>query len=683
MAASHGHQILPEFEFSDEAISGTKRQREGLDALLLDAEAGKFKVLYFHSLSRLSRESVITMPIMKRLVYVCGIRVISVTEGIDSTRDGWEVIAAVMSLVHERYVAELSNNVFRGQEGSVISGFSVGDHRFGYRSEPVPGSEQTRKGRNVKPRMTYVIDEVTAPWVRRIFVWFVRMRCTISWIARELNRLGAPKDHRSTTEEWTHQLVASLLRSPKYVGVWPWGEMKNTRDPLTGKVKQKPRSEEECEKWTRHFPQLQIVDDDLFAEAQDLLDANYDRHVATRRTDGKFKGSLAGPDGSPRHLLSGIVRCANCGATYHVRGTNGKYLFCSGYRKGTCSAKTQLPRDLAETMILNEIGSRILADPAWLDAVIKETLRSWQEQEDRVPAELAAATRELEGLNRKIEKLVDAVENGMDDPGIKARLTDNRQKRRNVDEKVKRLNRSEDQRGPAPTLEWVRQSLGELGERLRTDEPAAAYALRDLVGGVIEVTEIRRPGRKRHHLQGRFVITSVTVAAAISGCPKEDGAESDGSAGLKSEEIVIDFVEPNPMDAKCEEAKALYDQGLMNAEIAVQLGCSRSLVTKLLHHWSELHGEQLPDGRSRRSQLTKKHMDPQLYQQIADEVKRLADAQLHFGQIAEELNCDRNTVTKAWAYWHESRSLPVPDGRTRRKSLPHKRDHLDPGDRDQ
>jgi hypothetical protein len=37
--------------------------------------------------------------------------------------------------------------------------------------------------------------------------------------------------------------------------------------------------------------------------------------------------------------------------------------------------------------------------------------------------------------------------------------------------------------------------------------------------------------------------------------------------------------------------------------------------------------------------------------------------------IAAKLKCDRNTVTQAIRYWHTSRGLPVPDGRTRRKSL--------------
>lgn len=80
-AEANGHRLLPEFEYADEAVSGTKLCREGLDAMLRDAEDGAFQVLYFHSLSRLARESVITMTMLKQLVHRHGVRVISTSEG--------------------------------------------------------------------------------------------------------------------------------------------------------------------------------------------------------------------------------------------------------------------------------------------------------------------------------------------------------------------------------------------------------------------------------------------------------------------------------------------------------------------------------------------------------------------------------------------------------------------------
>jgi site-specific DNA recombinase len=672
-ADRNGHRIRPEFEYTDEAVSGTKRRREGLDALLRDAEAGEFHILYFHSLSRLARESVITMPMLKRLVYVYKVRIISVSEGIDSARDNWEVIASIMSLLHERYIKELAENVFRGQEGAVLAKLCVGDYTFGYGSKPIPGSEATRRGRNPKPRKTYVIDETTAPWVLRIFNWFVKERRSLRWIARELNRRGAPKDHRSSTEDWHHQLVASVLANPKYIGIWPWGEMKNTRDPETGDIRQEPRSEEECEKWTRHFPHLRLVDGDAFETAQQLLQENYEKYAANRRSDGTFRrGGGGSADCTPRHLLSGLIVCAECGSKFHVGGSNGKYLFCPAYHRGTCGCQTTLRRDRAERMILHVIGERILANPVWASEVFAQTLKAWRERERQIPTELASAERALSDVESKIRRLVDRIENGYDDPDVKRRLDERRAERRDRVKQVERLKRANEVRGPEPTEEWVHEQLRHLGERLNGCTPAAAYALRDLVGGKIVVTEIRVPGRKRFHLQGRFSLCTQSVAAVMAEDCAIGNEDTHVSDDCLADEIVIDFVAPDPLDAQSEQAKQLEDQGLMHIEIADRLNCSKSKVTKLLHHWYEKRGLKKPDGRARRSKLKRKCSEPPLYQRISDEVKRLCDEDWLLGEIAGHFHCTAETITKARAYWYESRGLPVPDGRTRRKSLPRK-----------
>ena len=192
--------------------------------------------------------------------------------------------------------------------------------------------------------------------------------------------------------------------------------------------------------------------------------------------------------------------------------------------------------------------------------------------------------------------------------------------------------------------------------------------LKKLIGGRIVVHEIRQEGRQRHHLRGNLRIHGGIVQEAMSVSSVESPVEQ-GNPTEFVKEIVIDFVEPDQLAEKADWAKDLEDQGLWKAEIADILGCSRSNVTKLLKHWYESRGLEKPDGRTRRGQLERKHLEPPLFQVISDDAKQLADEGLDFGKIAEQLGVDRNTVTKSLAYWHESRGLPVPDGRTRRKSL--------------
>ena len=667
-AGTNGHEISTSLEFSDSAVSGTKLQREGLDALLAAAKAGEIDVLYFHSLSRLSRESVITLPLLKQLVYNYGVRVISVTEGIDSNDTAWELIAHIMSIVHEQYLKDLAENVLRGQEGAVEAGFSVGDYCFGYTSEPIPGSERGRRGRNPKPRKMYIFDSAKVAWVSRMFHWFVHERRSISWITRELNRLGAPKDHRATTKEWRHQYVTGYLQNRKFLGWWLWGATRNVRDPLTGKIRQVDRDPSECEKWLRHFPHLQVIDDETFEEAQRFLKINQETCAGNRTEKGKFNGSSSDVNANhPRHLLSKLIQCGGCGRKMIVGGRNGKYLFCPGYRMGVCTCQTQLRRDLAERMILDQVGERIAANAPWQQQVLRETLASWKTVEDTVPSELAAARQNLAEVERKITNLLDRIEAGHGGPELDERLSQRREERRGFAERVERLSQVDENRPPQPTASWVVEQLGKLNEVLRNATPAAAHALRDLVGGVIVVDEIREPGRKRFYLQGRFTIASSEIATTLPGSTSH-GVAQEVPDGL-AEEVVIDFREPQTIVVESEQAKLLYDQGLMNCEIAKQLGCSRSRLTKILKYWFESRGLVMPDGRSRRSSLEKKHLELPYYQQIADEVMLLFEQDMLLGDIAAQLGCDKNTVTSSIRWWHEQRDLPVPDGRTRRKSL--------------
>lgn len=222
-AAANGHDLRPAFEFADEAVSGTRPDRTGLQAMLAAARDRRFGVLYVESLSRLAREFVLTVPMLQELVYVHKVRVISTSEGVDSAAAGWELMAIFRSWMHGEFLAALRAAVLRGPEDAVLNDYSVGDWCLECASEPVPGTEAGRRGRNTKPRKRVVVREDHARWVRQVFTWFVAERRSLVWIARELTRRGAPKDHRATTPEWRPEYLATLLWNRKYVGVWPWG----------------------------------------------------------------------------------------------------------------------------------------------------------------------------------------------------------------------------------------------------------------------------------------------------------------------------------------------------------------------------------------------------------------------------------------------------------------------------
>ncbi|QDT22427.1 recombinase family protein [Gimesia chilikensis] len=660
-AISNGHSISHDLEYTDKAVSGTKLKREGLDRLLEEASDGKFNVLYLYSLSRLARESVITMPLLKKLVHTYKVRCICVMEGIDTEVTGWEVIASIFSVIHEQFIKDLSESVHDGQELALRQGYSVGDWCFGYGSEPVPGTEQTRSGRNSKPRKVYVINEEHAEWVSKIYTWYVDEGYSIGQIVRMLNQQKAPKDHRSTTDDWHHNLVVGILSNRKYIGIWPWGECQNDRDPETGKLTQEIRPEEESEKWTRERPDLRIVDEHTFRKAQEKLDANSEKWEQHRKAKGRLKGSSSETNGRRKvRLLHGLLKCAKCGNPFY---NTGRRFQCRDAKRGICNVITSVQIKDVEKMIVDRIGEIILNDAVWFDYALKETKRCYHEYESRVPAAIREKERALSKVNQKIERLLDIVEEGDPPQDLNSRLQRRNEERKALQEELTELRRECIHDGEAPDAAWLKERLLNLYEDLQKTSPSANHALRSLIDGDIILEEIDIPLRKRKALRGAFCISAHSVSCELKNfAPDRDGSEH-------TKQISIDFIQSSRTDLQRETAKKMYDAGEPEKNIAVALKVGRTRVTTLLHEAFALLGLKKPDGRQRRWQLDDKHQKTLLHQSVAEKVMERFDRKMTYGKIAKELEIDRNVVTESVKYWHEQRGLPVPDGRSRRKNL--------------
>jgi site-specific DNA recombinase len=661
-APRDGNQLPSELEFSDEGVSGAKLKREGFDAMLAAAAEGRFGTLYVFDLSRLARESIISATTLRKLVYTYKVRVVSLTEGVDSNNQGWETLATILGLQHEQYLKTLGANVLRGLIGNLLDGLSVGDLAYGYGSVPVRGYEKRRRGRNQRPPKRYVIKEREAKWVRRIFNWFVKERQPIQWIVRELNRVKAPRDKRSRGKKWGRAAVINLLRRTKYIGIWPWGEYRNQRDPETGDIYKEPRDEEEWKDWIRHLPELKIVDEEIFAEAQWLLDENEKKCAEFRGDEGTFTGS-AKDQSNPRHLLQRRVRCCECGSYLYVAGARGQYLACPGARDGICKCRTMLPRQLAERLILGEIGRRILDNLAWRKAVHEEAFRAWQTFQCEVPGELEAARDELREVERRISNLVDQIEEGNAPADIRDRLEGRRDERAQLVRRIEQYERQVARRPQVLTTEQIDEALESLHGVLSSGTPAAAIALGNLIGEVV-VRPVSRPGRKPPFLRGEFTLRAGNVVDAANGTEQRETAtaaagQSDG------ETIVIDFVKPDPKYEMSDRAKELFDAGLANWEIAEQLKLRPSRVTLLFNFWHERRGLPVPD-RAKRPK--RKRRDTPLYKRIADEAKQRWEAGDSESEIGRDFGTTQATVRNAIAWWHSSRNLPVPRFADRRKT---------------
>jgi site-specific DNA recombinase len=654
------NRLPTELEFFDEGVSGAKLRRDGFDRMLAAAKEGLFGTLYIFDLSRLARECIINATTLKKLVYKYRIRVVSLTEGVDSNNQGWFTLATILGLQHEQFLKTLGANVMRGLIGNLLDGLSVGDLAYGYGSVPVPGSEERRRGSNLRPQMKYVIKEHEAQWVRKIFHWFVNERQAIQWIVRELNRLKAPRNKRSRDKKWGRAAVINALRRTKYIGLWEWGLNQNQRDPETGEIYQEPREEEEWKKWVRHLPELKIVKEEIFAEAQRLLDENEAKCAEFRGKEGTFTGS-AKDQANPRHLLQRRIRCSECGSVFYVAGAAGKYLACPGARDGVCTCRTMLPRKSAEKQILGEIGRRILEDPEWRKTIHDGAFRAWQKFQAEVPSELQTAQEQLYEIDRRISNLVDQIEEGNAVPDVRHRLDVRREEKDRLVRHVGALQRRAKQAPQTLTPEQIDEALTNLHGVLSGGTPAAAIALGNLIGDVI-VRQVSRPGRKRPYLRGEFVLRTQAV---VNGMNRTPGWQSSSdSPEAPGEKIMIDFVEPDPKYEMSDKVKELSGNNLANWEIAEQLNLHPSRVTLLFNLWFERRGLPIP---LRNNRLKRKKRETPLYQKIADFAKQRWEAGDSESAIGRDFKTTQATVQNAITWWHESRNLPVPRFKDRRQ----------------
>jgi hypothetical protein len=132
-------------------------------------------------------------------------------------------------------------------------------------------------------------------------------------------------------------------------------------------------------------------------------------------------------------------------------------------------------------------------------------------------------------------------------------------------------------------------------------------------------------------------------------------------------EVVIDYKKSKLFDEQVETAKRLWDEGMLHVEIAEQMSCHRSYVTKMIHHWFDSRNIAVPNCKKRRKRLEKKQRKIPTYKIIANQVSELMEAGQSNLSIANQLNTTDTTVAKSIAWWHQMRDLPVPTAADRRQ----------------
>lgn len=179
------------------------------------------------------------------------------------------------------------------------------------------------------------------------------------------------------------------------------------------------------------------------------------------------------------HLLSGLLKCGCCGAGYTLMNRT-KYGCSASRNRGTCANRALIARAEIEERVLYGLRERLL-HPDLVAEFVAEYQREGNRLHQDETAERVAVERDLTDVKRKINHVIDAIENGMFHATMKDRLTDLEDRKAGFERRLQELR-------PNENLVRLHPGLAEVYRRKVADLAAALNA----EGTRVEAGEIIR-----------------------------------------------------------------------------------------------------------------------------------------------------------------------------------------------
>jgi site-specific DNA recombinase len=396
-ADGNGFDVLDEHIYIDEGLSGYGSDRPAFQELLNAAYSipRPFDIILVDDTSRFSRSQSEAMSTLEKLKFQ-GLRVIFVSQGIDTRSEQSDVQMTVHGLVDSLYVKELAKKTHRGLEGLVLRGLHSGGRCYGYIT--VPSGEGTSKRQ--------VINREEAVVVERIFEMSVK-GTSLKKIAKILNAecIPPPRSRSGKRNTWCPTAIRAMLKRDLYKGEKIWNRSRFGKVPGKNKRRSKPRPETE---WKRvHQPELAIVSAELWDEVQKRLKSYADK-CRSNRPLGLLSRSLTN-----EHLFSGLLRCSVCGGNMVISTGGGthrhpKYACSNRLNRGTCSNDLYIRRDELEERLLGNLQAELL-QPEEINLAISEFGRQLSSSLKGISSELVQMRQRKDKLEAEIQNFMDAI----------------------------------------------------------------------------------------------------------------------------------------------------------------------------------------------------------------------------------------------------------------------------------
>ncbi|HKL57262.1 MAG TPA: recombinase family protein [Sphaerochaeta sp.] len=185
--------------YTDEETGTSRRNRDGFNALMADAENGKIDIILVKSVQRFARNTVDALTATRRLKAL-GVSVFFERDNINTSQATSELYLTLMAAVAQEESHSLSENMKWGIRKRFAAGIPKWSATFGYR--------KAEDG-------NWVIEESEAVHVRRIFEMY-KHGSGLPAIVSALEQDGVITQMGGT--KWYPHTITTMLKNEKYIG---------------------------------------------------------------------------------------------------------------------------------------------------------------------------------------------------------------------------------------------------------------------------------------------------------------------------------------------------------------------------------------------------------------------------------------------------------------------------------
>ena len=295
---------------------------------------------------------------------------------------------------------------------------------------------------------------------------------------------------------------SGVLNNRRYVGVITWGRTQWRRGAADSSKRHRMMNAKPLHEATDE--RQRIVPQSLWERVK-ARQAEQRRNLGAR-VRGALRQRAPGAGRPSRYPLSGLLRCAECGASYTIADARA-YACASHINGAACTNTIRVSRTLAEERILASVKAD-LRDP---EVIAEAERRFARAMGERMKPDPRAVARIAE-LEREVENLVGAIAGGMlaASPALARRLAA-------AEEELARLKAAQQARAPViarigpRVAERFERMAGELEPRLQRDPERSRAALIEAIGPQI----VLRPDDSRRFLWAEYGLEEQRLVAAV------------------------------------------------------------------------------------------------------------------------------------------------------------------------